>query len=43
MNDNTHMQMLAKDFSRSREREPSITGTFVKVNVLDYKSQGQGR
>ena len=29
--------MIAKDFSRSGEREPSNSGTFVKLNVLDYK------
>ena len=28
---------MAKGFSRSREREPSILGTFAELNVLDYK------
>ena len=37
MHDNTHIQTIAKDFSRSREREPAISGTFVRLNVLDYK------
>ena len=37
MHDNTHIQTVAKDFSRSREWEPSITEAFVRLNVLDYK------
>ena len=37
MHDNTYVQTVAKDFSRSREWEPSISGTFVRLNVLDYK------
>ena len=37
MHDNTHIQTVAKDFSRIREREPSISGKFVGLNVLDYK------
>ena len=41
MHDNTYIQTVAKDLSRSREREPSISGTFVKLNLLDYKSAEQ--
>ena len=41
MHDKTHIQMAAKDFSRSREREPSISGTSVRLNVLDYKRAEQ--
>ena len=41
MHDNMHIQTVAKDFSRSREREPSISGTFVRLNVLDYKRAEQ--
>ena len=37
MHDNTHIQTVASDFSRSLEREPSVSGTFVRLNVLDYK------
>ena len=37
MHDNTYIQAVAKDFFRSREREPSISGTLVRLNVLDYK------
>ena len=33
--------MVAKDFSRSREQEPSISGRFVRLNVLDYKRAEQ--
>ena len=35
------IQTVAKDFSRSREREPSISGTFGRLNVLDYKRANQ--
>ena len=31
------IQTVAKDFFRSRERETSISVTFVRLNVLDYK------
>ena len=31
----------AKDFSRSRECEFSISGTFVRLNVLNYKRAEQ--
>ena len=41
MHDNTPIQTVAKDFSRSREREHSISGTFVRLNVLDYKRAEQ--
>ena len=41
MHDNTHIQTVAKDFSRSREREPSISLKFVKLNVLHYKRAEQ--
>ena len=30
-----------KDFSGSREREQSISGTFVRLNALDYKRAEQ--
>ena len=30
MHDNRHIQTVAKDFPRSREREPSISKTFLK-------------
>ena len=35
------IQTVAKDLSKSRERELSISGTFVRLNVLDYKSAKQ--
>ena len=41
MHDNTHIQTVTKDFSRRREREPSIWGMFVKLNALDYKRAEQ--
>ena len=41
MHDNTHVQTVAKDFSRSRECEPSISGTFVRLNVLVYERAEQ--
>ena len=41
MYDNTHIQTVGKNFSRSRERELSISGTFVRLNVLDYKGAEQ--
>ena len=30
-----------KDFSRSREREPSISVSFIRLNELDYKKAEQ--
>ena len=41
MHDDTHIQTVAEDFSRSREREPSISRMFVRLNVLDYKRSEQ--
>ena len=41
MHDNTHIQTVVTDFSRSREREPPISGTFVRLNVLEYKRAEQ--
>ena len=41
MHGNTHIHMVAKDFSRSRKREPSISGTFDRLNLLDYKRAEQ--
>ena len=38
MHDNTHIQTVAKDFSRSRERKLSISRS---LDVLDYKSSQQ--
>ena len=35
------MQTVAKHISRSRERQPFISGTFVRLNVLDYKMAEQ--
>ena len=39
---NAHIQTVALDFSRRREQEPSISRTFVRLNVLDYK-KGQDK
>ena len=41
MHDKTHIQTVATDFSRSRKREPSSSGTFDRLNVLDYKRAEQ--
>ena len=41
MPNNTHLKTVMKDFSRSREREQSISGTFVRPNVLDNKRAEQ--
>ena len=41
MHDNTHIQTFALDFSRSRERKPFNSGTFVRLKVLDYKRPEQ--
>ena len=37
MHNNTHIQTVTTDVSRNREREPSNSETFVRLNVLDYK------
>ena len=37
MHENAHKQTVAVDFPRRREQVPSISGTFVRLNVLDYK------
>ena len=37
MHDNTYIQTVVKVLSRSREHKPSISETFVTLNVLDYK------
>ena len=37
MHEDTPIQTVATDFSRSRERKPFISGTFIRRNVLDYK------
>ena len=37
MYENGHIQTVTKDFSKRREQEPSISGTFVRLNMLDYK------
>ena len=34
---NAHLQRVAVDFSRMREKELSISRTFVRLNVLNYK------
>ena len=41
MHDNAYIQTVANDFSRNRERLSSISGAFVRVNVLDYKRAEQ--
>ena len=41
MHDNTYIQMVSQDFSRSRKSEPFISGTFVRLNVFDYKRAEQ--
>ena len=41
MHKNPHIQTVALDLSRGREQEPSISGTFVRLNVLDYKRAEQ--
>ena len=41
MYDNMHIHPATKDLSRSQEREPSISETFVRLNVLDYKRAEQ--
>ena len=38
MHDNTHIQTVATDFSRSPKREPCNSQTFIRLNVLDYKT-----
>ena len=37
MYENAHIQTVTVDFSRRREQEPSISRTFVTLNVVDYK------
>ena len=37
MYENEHIQTVEKDFSKRREHEVSISRTFVRLNVLDYK------
>ena len=39
MYENAHLQTVAVDFSKRREQELSISRTFVRLNVLDYKRQ----
>ena len=41
MHDNMHIQTVATDLSISRQREPSNSGTFVRLHVLDYKRAEQ--
>ena len=41
MPNNMHIQTVAKDFSRRREREPYISEIFVRLNVFDYKRAEQ--
>ena len=41
MHDNAYIQIVVKDFSGSGESEPSISGRFVRLNVLDYKRAKQ--
>ena len=41
MHNNMYIQKAVKDFSRSREQEPSISGTFIRLNELDYKRAEQ--
>ena len=37
MYENAHIQTVAVDFSRGREQESSISKTFIRLNVLNYK------
>ena len=37
MYDNAHLSL-----SKKQEQEPSISRTFVRLNVLNYKRSGQG-
>ena len=39
MYDNTHMQTVAKDFSRSRQLESTISGTFVPYKRAEQSDQ----
>ena len=39
MQENAHIQVV--DSSRRCEQEPSISGTFVRLNVLDYNRAEQ--
>ena len=41
--ENAHIQAVAIEFSRRREREHSTSRTFVRLKVLDYKRARQGR
>ena len=41
MRDNKYIQTVVKDISKSRAREPSISGTFIRLNLLDYKKAEQ--
>ena len=41
MPDNTHIQTVAVEFSRMHEQVLSISGTFVRQNVLGYKRTRQ--
>ena len=41
MHDNMDIQTVATNFSRSREREPSNSETFVRLIVLAYKKAEQ--
>ena len=43
MHNNTHIETVEKDFSRSQESGPSISGTLVRLNVLDYKRAERSR
>ena len=37
MHESVHIQTVAIDVPRSREREPFISETFVRLNVSGYK------
>ena len=41
--ENAHIQAVAKEFSRRRERESSALRTFVRLFVLNYKRARQSR
>ena len=41
--ENAHKQAVVIEFWKSREREPSASRTFARLNVLDYKSARQSR
>ena len=41
MHENSHIQTVIKDFSRSREREPSLSVTLIRLNMFDYYKKAE--